>query len=55
MEAPLNWPLRIVLFAAGVALIWPNNTVIETVGAAGVIAIFAWNLRADRKRQRARV
>ncbi|WP_084327594.1 TRAP transporter permease [Salinarimonas rosea] len=51
MEAPLNWPVRILLFAAGVALIWPNNTIVETLGAVGVIAIFAWNVRVDRRRR----
>lgn len=53
MEAPLNWPLRILLFAAGVALIWPNTPVVEVIGGIGVIAIFIWNLRQDRARQRA--
>lgn len=54
MEAPLNWPMRIFLFAAGVALLWPNNTLVEVIGAVGVIGVIVWNVRLDRKIQRER-
>ncbi|MCG6122494.1 MAG: TRAP transporter fused permease subunit [Microvirga sp.] len=54
MEAPINWVMRIVLFAAGVALLWPNNTMVEIIGAIGVIAIIVWNIRLDRRLQRER-
>ncbi len=54
MEAALNWPMRIVLFAAGVALLWPNTPVIEAIGAVGVISIIVWNIRVDRRMQRER-
>lgn len=54
MEAPLNWPMRIFLFAAGVALLWPNNTLVEVIGAVCVIGVIIWNVRLDRKMQRER-
>ncbi|HSP24421.1 MAG TPA: TRAP transporter fused permease subunit [Saliniramus sp.] len=54
MEASINWPMRIVLFAAGVALLWPNNTVVEVIGAIGVVSIIIWNVRLDRRNQRER-
>ncbi|TVR11361.1 MAG: TRAP transporter fused permease subunit [Salinarimonadaceae bacterium] len=54
MEAPINWPLRIFLFAAGVALLWPNNTLVEVIGGIGVIGVIIWNIRLDRKIQRER-
>ncbi|MBI1385430.1 MAG: TRAP transporter fused permease subunit [Rhizobiales bacterium] len=49
MEAPIGWPTRIVLFASGVALVWPNNTIVESVGAIGVAALFARNIWQDRR------
>ena len=49
MEAPLNWPLRILVGAAGVALMWPNTPVLEVVGGFGVLAILAWSIRQDRR------
>jgi TRAP-type uncharacterized transport system fused permease subunit len=52
MEAAINWPMRIVLFAAGVALLWPNTPVVEAIGAVGVISIIVWNVRLDRRIQR---
>ncbi|MBB4305227.1 TRAP transporter 4TM/12TM fusion protein [Rhodobium orientis] len=53
MEAPIPWPLRILLGAAGVALVWPNTPYLEAAGATVVLAIFAFNIRADRRRRAA--
>ena len=52
MEAPLNWPLRIASAAAGVAVIWPNNVIVDSIGAAVIVLIVAWNIRTDRGRRR---
>ncbi|MEM1289116.1 MAG: TRAP transporter fused permease subunit [Pseudomonadota bacterium] len=49
MEAPLNWPLRILTAAGGVALIWPNVPMLETVGALVVLGILAWTIKKDRE------
>jgi TRAP transporter 4TM/12TM fusion protein len=54
MEAAINWPMRVLLFAAGVALIWPNSVYIEIAGAIGVVGILVWNIRLDRRNQRTR-
>ena len=48
-EAPLAWPLRLLLAAAGVALLWPDTPFLEAVGALLVIALLAWNIRQDRR------
>jgi len=53
MEAPLTWPLRIVLAAAGVALVWPNTPYLEIGGAVVVLAILGVNIAADRRAIRA--
>ena len=49
MEAPLNWPLRILAAMAGVALMWPNTPLLEIGGGATVIAILVWTIRKDRQ------
>lgn len=53
MEAPLNWPLRIVSAAAGVALMWPNTPLLEIGGGIVVLALLFWTIRTDRARQAA--
>ncbi|PLX38776.1 MAG: C4-dicarboxylate ABC transporter permease [Hyphomicrobiales bacterium] len=53
MEAPLNWPLRILLGAAGIALVWPNTPLLEIGGAIVVLTIFGFNIAADRKARKA--
>ena len=50
MEAPLNWPLRAVAFAAGVAAVWPTNFAVDLAGIAVVLALLAWTVRTDRRR-----
>ena len=50
MEAPLNWPLRAVAFAAGVAAVWPTNLAVDLAGIAVVLALLAWTVRTDRRR-----
>ncbi|MFN0264334.1 TRAP transporter permease [Tepidamorphus sp. 3E244] len=49
MEAPLNWPLRILTAAAGVALIWPNTPLLEIAGGIVVLGILFWSIRTDRR------
>ncbi len=53
LEAPVSWPMRAVLAAAGLALIWPNTPVVSAVGAVAVLAVFALNVRAGRRREAA--
>ncbi len=52
MEAPLAWPLRILLAVAGVALVWPNTPLFEVAGAVVVLTIFGFNIAADRRARR---
>ncbi|WP_240789993.1 TRAP transporter fused permease subunit [Roseomonas sp. HF4] len=49
LEAPVSWPLRAVLFAAGCALMWPEMRVAHLGGLAVLAAVFALNLRAARR------
>ncbi len=51
MEYPLNWPLRILTGVSGVALMWPNQPLLETVGALVVLGILGWSIKKDRARQ----
>ena len=51
MEAPLNWPLRILTAVSGVALMWPNTPLLETAGALVVLGILSWTIKKDRERQ----
>ncbi len=53
MEAPLNWPLRILTAVSGVALMWPNTPLLETAGALVVLGILSWTIKKDRERQAA--
>jgi len=48
-EAALGWPLRIVLFACCIALLWPNERLLHLGGAAVFVAVMAFNLRAARR------
>jgi TRAP-type uncharacterized transport system fused permease subunit len=50
METPLNWPLRVVAFAAGVAAVWPAGVMIDVGGATVVLVLLAWSVRRDRRR-----
>jgi TRAP-type uncharacterized transport system fused permease subunit len=50
MEAPLNWPLRALAFAAGVATVWPASIAVDLAGVAVVLALLAWSVRQDRRR-----
>jgi len=50
MEAPLNWPLRGLAFAAGVATLWPGNLAVDLVGVVVVLALLGWTVRTDRRR-----
>jgi len=53
MEAPLNWPLRAVAFAAGVAAVWPANLTVDAAGVVVVVGLLAWTVRTDRRRPHA--
>ena len=50
LEAPLNWPLRLVSLAAGTALLWPAGLLVHFAGAASFAAVFAWSWRVGRAR-----
>jgi TRAP transporter 4TM/12TM fusion protein len=52
MESRLNWPLRGVAFAAGVAAVWPANLAVDVAGVVVVLALLAWTVRTDRHRAR---
>ena len=49
LEAPVAWPMRIVLFAIGITILWPNDWTVNFIGTGLFLAFFAWNLRADRR------
>lgn len=53
MEARLPLPLAAVMFAVGVALLWPTDVVVNVVGLAIFLAIFAHNVWQDRRAARA--
>ncbi|MCL4800221.1 MAG: TRAP transporter fused permease subunit [Burkholderiales bacterium] len=53
MEARLPLPLAAVLFAVGVALLWPTDLLVNFAGLAIFLAIFAHNLWQDRRGARA--
>ncbi|MCC2097246.1 MAG: TRAP transporter fused permease subunit, partial [Hyphomicrobiales bacterium] len=52
MEAPLNWPLRIVTAIAGVAVMWPRTPLIDIVGCIVILAILAHSVMLDRRKRR---
>ena len=45
MERPIGWIERVVVFAAGVACVWPGNILIDIAGAVAVVGLLALNLR----------
>ena len=49
LEAPVGWPMRAVLFAAGVALMWPNQRWVHLAGLAVLAAYLAANVLASRR------
>jgi len=48
-EAPISWPLRLVLAAIGVALLWPSSVWINLAGSAFLVAFMALNIMSDRR------
>jgi TRAP transporter 4TM/12TM fusion protein len=54
MEAPVSWPMRAVMFAAGVAMMWPNERLAHLAGLAVLAVYFAFNLAASRRLDAAR-
>ena len=55
MEAPLNWPLRALAMAAGVAAMWPGDVMVNAAGVAGTVAVFALSQWLGRRAVAARV
>jgi TRAP transporter 4TM/12TM fusion protein len=51
LEAPVGWITRGVLFAAGLALMWPEMRVAHLTGLAVVVVVVATNLRLARLRE----
>ncbi len=51
-EAPLGWFWRLLVAAAGVALIWPNQPVLEAIAAVVVVIALVLNVRKDRRLSR---
>jgi TRAP transporter 4TM/12TM fusion protein len=51
MEAPLNWPMRFLAAAGGVALLWPDTPVLETAGALVILGLLGWTIWQDRKKR----
>lgn len=49
MEAPVAWPARLLLLAAGIALIWPDTPYVEVAGAAVLIGLFILNVGHARR------
>ncbi len=51
MEAPLNWPLRALAFAAGIAAIWPANLLVDVAGVLVILAVLAWTVKKDKSKK----
>jgi TRAP transporter 4TM/12TM fusion protein len=49
LEAPLGWPWRILLLAAALGLLWPNETMYHLVGLAVFAVVMTRNIRAGKK------
>jgi len=47
-ETRLGWPLRLVMVAVGVALLWPGLLWLHLAGALGLAAVLALNFRSMR-------
>lgn len=48
MERPLNWPLRIIAMAAGIACMWPFSIFIQLAGVAVVAALLVLTVLQPR-------
>ena len=48
LEAPVDWPYRALLAAAGLALLWPNASLFHCAGLTLLAAVLVPNLRASR-------
>ncbi len=49
LEAPIGWPLRIVMFGIGIAMMWPNERLFHLGGLALFILCFTYNVMAARR------
>jgi TRAP transporter 4TM/12TM fusion protein len=52
LETRLSTPLAVVLFGVGVALLWPTDLLVNVLGLAIFLAIFAHNVWQDRRASR---
>jgi hypothetical protein len=50
MDAPLSWLERVLLAAAGTALLWPTGPTANVPGFLFFLALFAFNLWRGRRR-----
>jgi TRAP transporter 4TM/12TM fusion protein len=50
LESAVSWPMRAVLFALGVMMMWPHRVDIHIAGLVLFVAYLVWNIRADRAR-----
>ncbi len=53
MEARIGWPMRLLLFALFLALIWPAQTLLHWGGLALFVVVFVHNVWTDRRAIRA--
>jgi TRAP transporter 4TM/12TM fusion protein len=54
LEAPVNWPMRAVLFVLGCMMLWPNALVLHVSGLALFVTYLAWNIQQSRARAASR-
>ena len=45
LEAPLGWPMRLAVGAAGIACLWPGSLLINLAGVLATVALLGLNLR----------
>jgi TRAP-type uncharacterized transport system fused permease subunit len=48
-ESPLNWPLRVVMAAVGVLLLWPVDLTWKLVGCGMFAAVIVLGLRLAKR------
>jgi TRAP transporter 4TM/12TM fusion protein len=49
LEAPVAVPMRAVLFALGIALMWPNARLVHMAALVIFVAYLIWNVRQSRR------
>lgn len=48
LEGRLNWILRVVVFAAGIAILWPANLLVDSTGLVVFVVIFFFTWKRGR-------